>query len=107
MTALTTDTSRWPVLACSNGACGVGSGGMEQNSKIPYAEQASLEIDRQFGGGFALSLSYLMVEAHHMVRGNNINIPCPVGTTKSGRAYRSVDDIPWRASGVGARTGER
>jgi hypothetical protein len=67
-----------------NGACGVGDGGMEQNSKIPYAEQASLEIDRQFGGGFALSLSYLMVEAHHMVRGNNVNIPCPVGTTKSG-----------------------
>ena len=68
----------------TTGACGVGSGGMEQNSKIPYAEQASLEVDRQFGGGFALSLSYLMVEAHHMVRGNNINIPCPVGTTKSG-----------------------
>jgi hypothetical protein len=67
-----------------NGACGVGEGGMEYNSKIPYAEQASLEIDRQFGGGFALSASYLMVEAHHLVRGNNINIPCPVGTTKSG-----------------------
>jgi hypothetical protein len=67
-----------------NGACGVGEGGMEQNSKIPYAEQASLEIDRQFGGGFALSVSYLMVQAHRLVRGNNINIPCPVGTTKSG-----------------------
>jgi hypothetical protein len=67
-----------------DGACGVGSGGMEYNSKLPYAEQASLEIDRQFGRGFALSASYLMVEAHHMVRGNNINIPCPVGTTKSG-----------------------
>jgi Carboxypeptidase regulatory-like domain/TonB dependent receptor len=67
-----------------NGACGVGSGGMEHNSKLPYAEQGSLEIDRQFGGGFALSLSYLFVAAHHLVRGNNINIPCPVGTTKSG-----------------------
>ncbi len=67
-----------------NGACGVGSGGMEHNSKLPYAEQGSLEIDRQFGGGFALSLSYLFVAAHHLVRGNNINIPCPVGTTKTG-----------------------
>ena len=67
-----------------NGACGVGDGGMEYNSKIPYAEQASLEIDRQFGGGFALSASYLMVQAHRLVRGNNVNIPCPVGTTKSG-----------------------
>jgi len=67
-----------------NGACGVGSGGMEHNSKLPYAEQGSLEINRQLGGGFALSLSYLFVAAHHLVRGNNINIPCPVGTTKSG-----------------------
>ena len=66
-----------------NGACGVGEGGMEHNSRLPYAEQGSLEIDRQFGGGFALSLSYLFVAAHHLVRGNNINIPCPVGTTKS------------------------
>jgi hypothetical protein len=67
-----------------NGACGVGSGGMERNSKLPYAEQGSLEIDRQFGGGFSLGLSYLFVAAHHLVRGNNINIPCPVGTTKTG-----------------------
>ena len=68
----------------TTGACGVGSGGMEHNSKLPYAVQGSLEIDRQFGAGFALSLSYLFVGAHHLVRGNNINIPCPVGTTKSG-----------------------
>jgi Carboxypeptidase regulatory-like domain/TonB dependent receptor len=66
------------------GACGVGNGGMDHNSRIPYAEQASLEIDRQFGHGFAMSLSYLFVGAHKLVRGNNLNIPCPVGTTKSG-----------------------
>src|SRR5882762_5577941 len=41
------------------GACGVGSGGMDHNvSKIPYAEQASFEIDRQFGKGFAVNLGY-------------------------------------------------
>jgi hypothetical protein len=68
----------------TTGACGIGQGGMEHDSKTPYAEQASLEIDRQLPGGFALNLSYLFVEAHRLVRGNNINIPCPVGTTKSG-----------------------
>ena len=66
----------------TTGACGVGAGGMDHNARIPYSEQASLEIDRQFGGGFALSLSYLFVGAHELVRGNNINVPCPVGTTK-------------------------
>jgi len=68
----------------TTGACGIGEGGMERNSRTPYAEQASLEIDRQFGRGLAINLSYLFVAAHKLVRGNNINIPCPVGTTKPG-----------------------
>ena len=68
----------------TTGACGIGEGGMERNSPTPYAEQGSLELDRQFGKGFAVNLNYLFVEAHKLVRGNNINIPCPVGTTKSG-----------------------
>lgn len=62
--------------------CGIGTGGMDHNvSKTPYAEQASAEIDRQFGGGFALNIGYLFVGAHRLVRGNNINVPCPVGTS--------------------------
>ena len=62
--------------------CGIGTGGMDHKvSKIPYAEQASLEVDRQFGGGFALNVGYLFVGAHRLVRGNNINVPCPVGTS--------------------------
>ncbi|HXZ42086.1 MAG TPA: TonB-dependent receptor [Terriglobales bacterium] len=70
---------------CSTtGACGIGEGGMDHNSRTPYAEQGSLEVDHQFRGGLAVSLSYLFVEAHKLVRGNNINIPCPVGTTKPG-----------------------
>jgi len=68
----------------TTGACGIGEGGMEKNSKLPYAEQASLEIDRQIGKGFAINLTYQFVGAHRLVRGNNINIPCPVGTNKSG-----------------------
>ncbi len=67
----------------TTGACGVGSGGMDHNARTPYAEQGSAEIDHQFGGGFALSINYLFVGAHKLVRGNNINVPCPVGTTKS------------------------
>ena len=81
----------------TTGACGVGSGGMEHNSKIPYSEQASLEVDRQFGGGFALSVSYLFVGAHRLVRGNNINIPCPVGTTKP--ASQVADPLPEAVAG--------
>lgn len=65
------------------GACGVGSGGIQKNARLPYAEQASFEIDHEFGGGFTLNVGYLMVQAHKLVRGNNINIPCPYGTTKS------------------------
>jgi Carboxypeptidase regulatory-like domain/TonB dependent receptor len=68
----------------TTGACGIGMGGMDRNTRNPYAQQASLSIDRQFRGGLAISLSYLFVGAHKLVRGNNLNIPCPVGTTKSG-----------------------
>jgi len=68
----------------TTGACGIGEGGMDHNSRTPYAEQGSLEVDHQFGRGFAINLAYLFVEAHKLVRGNNINIPCPVGTTKPG-----------------------
>jgi hypothetical protein len=72
---------------CSTtGACGIGEGGMDHNSRTPYAEQGSFEIDHQFGRGFALQLSYLFVEAHKLVRGNNLNVPCPAGTTKPGPA---------------------
>src|SRR5215831_8515144 len=67
----------------TTGACGVGNGGMDHNARIPYAQQASAEIDRHIGKGFSMSLSYLFVGARKLVRGNNLNIPCPVGTTKS------------------------
>jgi outer membrane receptor protein involved in Fe transport len=64
------------------GACGVGSGGIQKNGRLPYAEQASLEIDRQLGRGLTVDLAYLFVAAHKLVRGNNINVPCPLGTSK-------------------------
>jgi len=73
-----------PVTGAPTGACGVGSGGIQRNARLPYAEQASLEIDRQIGKGLTLQVGYLFVGAHKLVRGNNINVPCPYGTAKSG-----------------------
>ncbi len=72
-----------PFLGLFPGAeCGIGEGGMDHNvSKIPYAEQASMEIDREIGHGFSINAGYLFVGAHRLVRGNNINVPCPVGTS--------------------------
>jgi hypothetical protein len=65
----------------------VGSGGIQRNARLPYAEQASLQIDRQFGKGLTVELGYLFVGAHKLVRGNNINIPCPAGTSKPNNPY--------------------
>ncbi len=69
------------------GACGVGAGGIQRDGRLPYAEQSSLEIDREIGKGFAIDVAYLFVGAHNLVRGNNINVPCPAGTAKPGNPY--------------------
>ena len=64
-------------------ACGVGAGGMDRHdSKLPYAVQASFEIDREIGKGLTVSASYLYVGSHRLVRGNDLNMPCPVGMSK-------------------------
>ena len=64
-------------------ACTIGAGGMDRHhSKIPYAEQASLEIDRTLGKGLTVDVGYLMVQAHRLVLGNGLNTSCPQGTTK-------------------------
>jgi Carboxypeptidase regulatory-like domain/TonB dependent receptor-like, beta-barrel len=81
-------------------ACGIGEGGMDHNSRTPYAEQASAEIDRQFGGGFALNVGYLYVGGHKLVRGNNINIPCPMGTTDTAQAANPTDPGFWRPAPI-------
>jgi outer membrane receptor protein involved in Fe transport len=66
-------------------ACTAGAGGMDRNhSKLPYAEQASLEIDRQMGKGLTVDIGYLFVGAHRLVLGNGLNTSCPVGTNKPG-----------------------
>jgi outer membrane receptor protein involved in Fe transport len=59
----------------------VGDGSNDHNSRTPYSDQASLEIDHEFGHGLTVSVGYLMVQAHKLVRPENLNVACPVGAT--------------------------
>jgi outer membrane receptor protein involved in Fe transport len=64
-------------------ACTVGAGGLARNDhKLPYAYQASLEINREVAKGLTLGAGYLFVGAHRLVLGNGLNTPCPQGTSK-------------------------
>jgi hypothetical protein len=51
-------------------------GGYDPNSRISYSEQASLQVDQELGKGLVVSVSYLMVAAHKLVRPENLNV-CP------------------------------
>jgi Carboxypeptidase regulatory-like domain/TonB dependent receptor-like, beta-barrel len=59
----------------------VGDGTIERNSKIPYSEQGSFEIDREIGHGLVVNAGYLFVSAHHQVRAENLNVCPPGGST--------------------------
>ena len=61
----------------------VGDGTVEYHSKIPYSEQASLEIEREIGKGLTIGAGYLFVSAHHQVRAENLNV-CPTAGGVSG-----------------------
>jgi outer membrane receptor protein involved in Fe transport len=64
-------------------ACTAGAGGLDRNNhKLPYAHQASLEINRTLGKGLTVGAGYLFVGAHRLVLGNGLNTPCPQGTSK-------------------------
>ncbi|PYX73915.1 MAG: hypothetical protein DMG72_11860 [Acidobacteria bacterium] len=64
--------------------------GVDPNSRTPYSEQGSLEIDREIGKGLTISAGYLVVSAHKQVRAEDLNIPCPVGTTNVIRNSNNV-----------------
>ncbi len=53
-----------------------GAGMVDHNSRIPYSEQANLQIDRELGHGLVISAGYLFVSAHKLVRAENLNV-CP------------------------------
>ncbi len=67
----------------------VGDGTVERASKMPYAEQGSLEIDREVGHGVVLNVGYLFVSAHHQVRAENLNV-CPENTANPPGSSPSV-----------------
>ena len=51
-------------------------GGFNHNLRIPYSEQASLQIDQEIGKGLVVSAGYLFLRAHKQVRPENLNV-CP------------------------------
>jgi outer membrane receptor protein involved in Fe transport len=64
-------------------ACTAGAGGLARDDhKLPYAHQASLEINRTLGRGLTIGAGYLFVGSHRLILGNGLNIPCPQGTRK-------------------------
>lgn len=64
----------------------VGDTGLDHHSGIPYSEQASLEIDREIGKGLVVSVGYLFVAAHKLVRPENLNVCPPAGGVDGGFA---------------------
>jgi hypothetical protein len=70
-------------------SCTAGAGMVQHDSKIPYSEQANLEIDHQFGKGLTVSAGYLWVSAHHLVRAENLNV-CPPFGAAAGTTVPSV-----------------
>jgi outer membrane receptor protein involved in Fe transport len=91
-----------PVAMVTNFAIGeispVGDGTVERASKMPYAEQGSLEIDRELGHGLVVNVGYLFVSSHHQVRAENLNVCPPTDGTAAGAVqtglYKCGDPTP-------------
>ena len=62
---------------------------VQHDSKIPYSEQANIEIDREIVKGLTVSAGYLWVSAHHLVRAENLNV-CPPFGAAAGTTVPSV-----------------
>ena len=57
-----------------------GGTSVARNLRAPYSEQASLEIDRELGKGLSVSVGYLFVAGHKLVRPIDLNVAPPIGT---------------------------
>jgi len=66
-------------------SCTAGAALIDHNSRTPYAEQASFQIDRQIGRGLTFGVGYLFVAAHHQVRAENLNVSAPIGVLPDGK----------------------
>ena len=58
-------------------------GGIDRNMRIAYSQQASLQIDQEFGKGFVLSAAYLFLRARKQIRPENLNVCPPEGFSNS------------------------
>ncbi|HSY58877.1 MAG TPA: TonB-dependent receptor [Terriglobales bacterium] len=75
-------------------SCTAGAGMVEHNSKIPYSEQANLEIDRELTRGLTASIGYMWVAAHHLVRAENLNVCPPFGAPAGTTVPEVTPGIP-------------
>ncbi|MGC2817818.1 MAG: TonB-dependent receptor [Candidatus Acidiferrum sp.] len=71
-----------------------GAGMVDDNSRIPYSEQATLQIDRELGHGLVLSASYLFVAAHKLVRAENLNVCPQAGITNAATSCAAAGPPP-------------
>jgi hypothetical protein len=78
----------------SGTAVTAGSGMVDHPSKIPYSEQADLEIDREIGHGLTVSAGYMWVAAHHLVRAENLNVCPPFGAPAGTTVPRITPGVP-------------
>jgi hypothetical protein len=56
-----------------------GGTAVDRNLLPPYSEQTSLEVDREVVKGLTLSLGYMFVAGHHLVRPIDLNVGPPIG----------------------------
>jgi len=60
---------------------------VDPQSKTPYSEQASLQVERQVGKSLLVTAQYLFVGSHKQVRPVDLNIGQPVGTLPDGKSF--------------------
>ena len=56
-----------------------GGTSVDRHLREPYSEQSGLEIDRQVGGGLTVSVGYLFVAGHKLVRPIDLNVAPHLG----------------------------
>jgi outer membrane receptor protein involved in Fe transport len=71
-----------------------GAGMVDHNSRIPYSEQANLQIDRELGHGLVISAGYLFVSAHKLVRAENLNVCPQAGLTNAATSCAAAGAPP-------------
>jgi hypothetical protein len=69
-------------------------GGIDRNMRMAYSEQASLQIDQEFGRGLVVSIGYLFLRAHKQIRPENLNVCPSAGLTNDATTCFPADTTP-------------